>query len=333
MTLPPRVAVIFTGGTIGMTADPAAGGAVPTLDGASLLARTGGLATIAEVLPIDRGRTPASHFSFADVLAIRAAIDAALADPGLSGVVVVQGTDTLEETAFAWDLLHDDPRPVVVTGAMRTASDPDWDGPANLRDAIAAAADPGLRGAGVVVAFAGVVHPADDVVKGHATALDPFRSPDAGPLGRLVDGRFVAGRAGGPRRRLGLPAVPPPGPVDLVTAALDTDGRPIDLAVAAGTCGIVVAATGAGNTHPDLLRAAVEAMAAGIPVVVASRTGAGRVGPTYAFPGGGRTWLWAGAILAGALTPVKARVALALGIGAGLERAGLAALLADPAGS
>jgi len=94
------VAVIFTGGTISMTVDPVAGGAVPTLAGAELLGCVPGLDELAEIVTVDRGRTPASHFSFADVLAIGAAIEAALADPVTTGVVVVQGTDTMEETAF-----------------------------------------------------------------------------------------------------------------------------------------------------------------------------------------------------------------------------------------
>jgi L-asparaginase len=329
MAVRPRVAVVFTGGTISMTVDAVAGGAVPTLNGADLLARVPGLEAV-DVVAMDHGRTPASHFSFADVLAVRRKLDEALADPVVAGVVVVQGTDTLEESAFAWDLLHADDRPVVVTGAMRNASETGWDGPANLRDAVAAAADVRLRGAGVVAVLAGTVHPADDVVKRHATALDPFRSPNAGPLGEVRDGRVELVGRRGPRRRLGPPVAPPPGPVDLVTAALDTGGRPIDLAVAGGSRGIVVAATGAGNTHPDMLRAAIDALAAGIPVVLASRTGAGRVGPIYAFPGGGARWAQAGVILAGTLTPVKARVALALGLGAGLDRDGLTRLLADP---
>ena len=94
--------------------------------------------------------------------------------------------------------------------------------------------------------------------------------------------------------------------------------------------GIVVAATGAGNTHPGLLEAAERAMAAGIPVVLASRCLAGAVSTAYAFPGGGATWVRAGAIPTGTLCAVKARVALALGIGAGLDHDGLASLLADP---
>jgi len=327
----PRVAVVFTGGTISMTVDPVAGGAVPALTGNDILARVPGLGGIAEVVPVDRGRMPASHFSFADVLAIRGAIDDALDDPAIAGVVVVQGTDVLEETAFAWDLLQADARPVVVTGAMRNAADEGWDGPANLRDAVRVAAFPGAREQGVLVVLAGEIHAADAVVKGHATALDALRSPGLGPLGTVEAGVVRIARRRAARRVLRGPVAPPPGPIDIVTGALETAGRPIDLALAGGARGIVVAAAGAGNTHPDLLRAARAAMAAGIPVVLTSRTGAGRAGPTYAFPGGGATWVRAGALLAGTLTPVKARVALALGLGAGLDREGLARLLADPA--
>ena len=170
----PRVAVIFTGGTISMRFDTEAGGAVPVLAGADLLALVPGIGSIAEIVAIDRGRTPASHFSFADVLAIGAAIEAALVDPRVAGVVVVQGTDTLEETSFAWDLCHADPRPVIVTGAMRNASDPGWDGPANLRGAVRVAAHPAARGAGVLVELDGLVIAADDVGKRHSTALDAF---------------------------------------------------------------------------------------------------------------------------------------------------------------
>jgi L-asparaginase len=289
-----------------------------------------GIESIAEIVAIDRGRTPASHFSFADVLAIGAAIEAALADPRVAGVVVVQGTDTLEETSFAWDLCHADPRPVIVTGAMRNASDPGWDGPANLRGAVRVAAHPAARGAGVLVELDGLVIAADDVGKRHSTALDAFASRGRRPIGRVGE-RRVSLRVRGPRRRLNPVPAAAAGPVEIVTAALETDGRALDRAVAAGARGVVVAATGSGNTHPDLLRAAVDAMAAGVPVALASRTGAGPVGPFYAFPGGGTTWQRAGVLMAGSLTPVQARVALALGLGAGLGMEGLRPLLADPA--
>ena len=325
----PRVAVIFTGGTISMTADPVAGGAVPTLGGAELLASVPGLAARAEIVPIDLGRTPASHFSFADVLRVRRVADEALADPAVDGVVLVQGTDTLEETSFAWDLCHADPRPLVVTGAMRNATEEGWDGPANLLGAVRVAAAPAARDAGVLVTLGGRVHAADAVAKRHSTAVDAFATRDGRPLGRVGEGG-VRLRSRGVRRR--LPAAPDAAalPVPIVVAALDTDGALVDAAVRDGARGVVIAATGAGNTHPDLLRAAVEAQERAIPVALATRTGAGAVGPFYAFPGGGATWVRAGIALAGDLSPVQARVALALGLGCGLGGAALTELLAGP---
>jgi L-asparaginase len=121
-------------------------------------------------------------------------------------------------------------------------------------------------------------------------------------------------------------------PIPIIVAALETPGAALDAAVRDGARGVVVAATGSGNTHPDLLRAAVAARDAGVEVVLASRTGAGAVGPGYAFPGGGATWVRAGVPLAGSLTPVQARVALALALGAGMAGPDLAALLRGPVG-
>ena len=326
----PRVAVVFTGGTISMGFDPVAGGNVPSLDGAAILARTPGLDSLAEVVPIDRGLTPASHFSFGDVLGIGATVQSALEDPSIDGVVVVQGSDTIEETAFAWDLVLASPKPVVVTGAMRASHEDGYDGPANLRGAVAVAAAPVARGVGVVVSLAGTIEAADDVTKMHTTSFTTFQSPNAGSLGRVGDELAVTlDRARGPRRR--LRSVPADGArVEMIQAGIGSNGGLLDAAVAGGAAGIVVAATGAGNTSPGLLAAAERAIGAGIPVVLASRCLAGAVSAAYAFPGGGATWMRAGAIRAGTLCAIKARVALALGLGAALDGDGLAALLADP---
>jgi L-asparaginase len=326
----PRVAVVFTGGTISSAFDPVAGGNVPTLDGAAILARTPGIQAVADVVAIDRGRTPASHFSFADLLAIGDVLRDALADPATDGAVVVQGTDTIEETAFCWDLVLDGPKPVVVTGAMRASDQPGFDGPANLLDAVRVAASPTMRGAGVVVSLGGTIEPADDVTKMHASALDTFASPNGGSLGRVGPSGVTVLRRRAGRRHVATKRGAER--VDLITAGVATDGSLLDAAVAAGAEGIVVAATGAGNTDPRLLAAAERAIAAGIPVAHATRCPSGRASGAYAFPGGGAQWLRAGAIPVGTLCAIKARVALALGIGAGLDRGGLAALLADPDG-
>jgi L-asparaginase len=323
-----RVAVIFTGGTISMALDPEAGGNVPTLDGAAILARTPGLDEIADVVAIDWGRLPGAHFTIATLIELWEAIRQAASDPAVDGVVVVQGTDTIEESAFCWDLLHDGPSPIVVTGAMRSSTEAGYDGPANLCVAVLAAASPGLRGQGVTVAMAGTVHAADDVSKRHATSLTAFHSPNLGPLGVVVGDQVIVGRRRAGRRHVAIPRAAEP--IHLITSAAGVDGSLLDAAVRLGSRGIVVAAAGSGNTSAELLAAGERAMAAGIPLALVSRTGAGRAGTGYAFPGGGATWVRAGAMLAGSLNGPKARLALALGIGNDLDRQGLTGLLADP---
>jgi L-asparaginase len=322
-----RVAVVFTGGTISMVSDPAAGGNVPSLDGAAILARTPGLDEIAELQPIDLGRTPASHFSFPGLFEIAEVVRRAQADPRIDGVVVVQGTDVIEETAFLWDLVLDGPEPVVVTGAMRVSSDQGYDGPANIRDAVRVAASPAARGSGVVVVLAGTIEPADTVIKTSTSAFDTFKSLDGERLGLVRDGVVTLERGRGARRHVATAVAAED--VALITAHVAMDGSLLD-AAAERAAGIVVAATGAGNTSGALLEAGTRAMERGIPVVLTTRCPSGAPSDAYAFRGGGATWVRAGALLAGHLGGPKARIALACGLGAGLDRLGLAALLADP---
>ncbi len=200
-----RVAVVFTGGTISMRHDPAASGNVPSLRAEELLASVPGLDAIADVEPIDWGLVPASHFSLDQVLEIGSILAAQLGRPEIDGAVVVQGTDTIEETAFAWDLLPLPAKPVVVVGAMRSASQEAYDGPENLRNAVAAAADPALADAGVVVAMAGELHGADDVRKTHTHAHATFQSPNAGRLGLIADGHVTLLRRRTPLRLARIP--------------------------------------------------------------------------------------------------------------------------------
>ena len=326
-----RIAVVFTGGTISMVVDSLAGGAVPALDGAAILARTPGLGALAEVVAVDRGMIPASHWTFERLLGLAADLRQLAADPAIDGIVVVQGTDTIEETSFAFDLLVDAGKPVVVTGAMRNATDPGYDGPANLADAVRCAADPRLAAAGVVVVLAGTIEPAADVIKAHASALDTFRSLNQGSLGRVADGAVVLDRRSHLRRPV-LATTVAAQPVPIVVATVGLDEGLIRAVRALEPVGIVVEATGAGNTAASLLAEAEAAIADGIPIVLATRCPAGAAGAGYAFPGGGATWIRAGAHLAGTLTGPKARIALALGLGAGQRGADLGRFLAGPEG-
>jgi L-asparaginase len=211
---------------------------------------------------------------------------------------------------------------------MRAAGTPEYDGPANIRDAVRVGVDPALVDQGVVVVLAGSIEQADDVTKTHTTAFDTFRSLNVGPLGSVVDGRVEIRRQRGARRRVAASRAAER--VHLVTATVAMDGTPIDALLAAGADGFIVEATGGGNTSALLLAAAERAIEAGLPVVLTTRSPSGAANGLYAFPGGGATWLRAGAMLPGHLGGPKARVALALGLGAGLDRESLSALLADP---
>jgi L-asparaginase len=322
--------MVFTGGTISMVASAEAGGKVPTLDGAAILGRAPGIDAIADLELVDLGRTPASHFTFPKLFEIAAAVRGRLDDPAIDGVVVVQGTDVIEETAFLWDLVLDSPKPVIVTGAMRAASDANDDGPENLRNAVRCAASPAMRNTGVCVVLDGTINPADGVTKTHASALDTFQCLDTGPLGRVSAAGVEVWRARGMRRHVATERAADG--IPLITAHVAMDGSLLDAAAGLRPPGIVVEGTGSGNTNAALVEAAGRAVGRGIVVALTSRCAAGEASAGYAFPGGGATWLRAGALLAGHLSGPKARIALALGIGAGLDTPALAELLADPPG-
>ena len=321
-----RVAVIFTGGTIAMRQDPDGGGNRPSLRAGELLASVPDLDRVAAVEPIDWGLLPASHLSLDQVLEIGRILDDRLRRPEIDGAVVVQGTDVIEETAFAWDLLPLPSKPIVVVGAMRSASQDDDDGPDNLRNAVTAAADPVLGGQGVVVALAGELHAADDVRKTHTHALTTFQSPNTGLLGRVAHGRVELVRR---RQPVHLTRIPRRAalPVPLLTAVLD-DRLPMPEAFESAA-GVVVAATGGGNTTPALLELGRTLMAREVPVMLTTRCPSGRPLPGYGFPGGSSQWWEAGTIFSGTLGGPKSRVLLALGIGAGLDADGVAAVAAS----
>jgi len=308
------VHLVATGGTIASTADEAGaggagGGLSARLDGRRLLEAAGGAPPGAGPVEVVDLSTEASFaLGMDDVLRLHAVVADALA-AGASGVVVTHGTDTMEETAYGLDLLLDDPRPVVLTGAQRAADEPGADGPANLRDALTLAAGPGVRDDGVLLCFDGLAHAARGVAKRHTLATGAFASP-------LVLHRVVDGAAHRLARRVHRPALPVPTGVpprvDVVACHLGADGTLVRAAVAAGARGLVLAATGAGNASAAVVDAVGEAVAAGVTVLVASRVAEGPVTPRYA--AGGAALAGVGARFAGDLGPWQARMLLALAL-------------------
>jgi L-asparaginase len=316
----PQVAVFTLGGTIAMQAT-SRGGAAPALSASDLLAAVPGLDDAGVQLSVrDVVNKPGASLSFSDVFGLADLISAAL-DGDCAGAVVIQGTDTIEETAYLLDLLIASDAPVVVTGAMRNPSLAGPDGPANILAAIRVAASGGTRGLGCLVVMNDQIHAARWATKAHTASPAAFTSAGFGPVGYVAEGRVDI-----PVRLRDRSPVFRPVPrrevrVGLVTITLNDDGALID-AIAEHVDGLVVAAFGAGHVPADAVTTLAK-LATRMPVVLASRTGAGPVHHrTYSFPGSETDLLARGLISAGYLAPIKARLLLHLLIasGAGISR-------------
>ncbi len=301
------VQLLATGGTIASRV--AGSGAVASDPSGDLLARVDPPPGI-EVRARDVLRVNSYAMRPDDVQSVIEAVYESLAAPAVDGVVVTHGTDSMEETAFAVDLFHDDPRPVVFTGAQRSADHPFTDGPANLRDAMIVAGTPQARGLGVLVVFGGSVYAAAGTRKVHTLALAPFASPDSGPLGGLRDGMLWLARHPVRRKPLQRPLTRLSDTrVDVVALYPGCDTSALDAVVAAGARGVVIEALGAGNANPAIRDAIARLVSEGVVVVLSTRVHAGPVTPLYG-GGGGRDLVDVGAIPSGLLRPSQARMLL-----------------------
>jgi L-asparaginase len=324
----PRVALFALGGTIAMAAGAA--GVVPSLDAEQLVAAVPGLAALdVHLRVIDFRSRPGASLTIADLIELAAAVRQHL-DGGGTGAVITQGTDTIEETAYLLDLLHDGPEPIVVTGAMRNPTLAGADGPANLLAALQVAASPQAAGLGCLVVLADEIHAAARVRKTHATSPATFASPNGGPLGYLVEGSPAVINRPANRFTVARPLHGQPR-VGVYTATLGDDGMLLDK-LSAYLDGLVIGAFGAGHV-PERWVVSLTNLAERIPVVLASRTGAGPVlQATYGFVGSERDLLGRGLIRAGLLDQYKSRILLHCLLAAGVERPGIVAAFAAAGG-
>ncbi|MDH0732903.1 asparaginase [Pseudomonas sichuanensis] len=310
-----RLSVGSLGGTVSMQAEAAGQGVMPKLDCEALLAMLPQLRDIARIRTATLCLLPSASLSFQTLLEVLAWAREEI-EGGAQAVVLTQGTDTLEETAWFLDLLWPFEQPLIITGAMRSASQPGTDGPANLLAAVHVALNECSRGRGVLVVINDQIHAAAAVRKTASLAMAAFESPGSGPVGVMVEGVARFHHPPLPRQVLSLPARTTHR-VALLEACLDADAALLQVLPQLGYEGLVVAGFGAG--HVSLVWAeAMTALASHMPVIVATRTGSGPTArSTYGFVGGEIDLQAKGMRMAGALCPRKCRILLWLLIGAG----------------
>lgn len=309
----PKLAIAALGGTVSMQARHASEGVIPTVSGETLLASIPELTLLAEVSIETLGLLPSASLDFEFLLNVLSWANFQIKQ-GAIGVVITQGTDTLEETATLFDYLWDHDAPLILTGAMRSAAQAGADGPANLLDACRVALASSSRQRGVQVVMNGQIHSASAVRKTDSLALQAFSSPIVGPVGLLVEDSVRYLRPPVPRNVLPLP-VQTTQRIALLEASLSADSLLLENIVGLGYAGLVIAGFGAGHVSANWAER-IETIAQKIPVIVATRTGSGATArSTYGFDGGEIDLKRRGALMAGFLCPRKARILLWLLVG------------------
>ncbi len=311
----PRVVILATGGTIaGAQGDPkAAGYQAGQFKVEDLIAAVPHLGDLADLTGEQVVNIGSQDMNDAVWLELARRANEVLRRRDVDGVVITHGTDTLEETGYFLNLVLKSNKPVVLVGSMRPATAVSADGPANLYDGVAVAANPAARGRGVLAVLNNEIHFCREIEKRNSTELNTFQSPNRGRAGLVNTGTAYFFAKPVPKHTTGtefsvekLTALPR---VEIVYAYANVGREPIDFLVAQGVEGLVLAGVGDGNATEPALAALEDAARRGVAVVRSTRTGSGVVARNMEIDDDKR-----GYIASMDLNPQKARVLLMLGL-------------------
>lgn len=321
-----RIRLIACGGTISSVAGKD-GLPVPDYNGEDLIRSIPGLGQVANIEVENFSKVLSSQLTSQQLYGLGKRIREIFADSKyVDGIVVTHGTGAMEESSFMTDLLVDDERPVVFTGAMRSASDPFTDGPFNLYNAVRVAGSPLSRGRGTLLVMNGLIHPARDVIKAHTTGADTFKSGEFGPLGYVYPDRIHYAREH--NLRTSVYTDNPQFNVDVIKFVVGMDDRFMRASVDAGSKAIVIEGSGLANLNDQVMKGVEYALGQGIYVVVCSRSSDGRVYPAYGTKTGAQALLERGCLLA-SMPGQKVRILMMLLLGMTNDKAELQKYL-DP---
>ena len=311
----PRVMILATGGTIAGSAASAtqAGYTSGRVTVDTMIGAVPGLTGIARVHGEQVANVGSQDITFTIMIDLANRINALLGTDAVDGVVVTHGTDTMEETAHFLNLIIKSKKPVVLTGAMRPSTAISADGPLNLYNAVAVAADPDAAGRGTLVVMNDRIHGAHSLTKTNTTSVETFISPINGLIGTVNYGKSEYFRR--PFRKhthksefsvQGVTALPR---VDIIYACADMPADLIDCSMRSGAKGIVIAGDGNGNMNAATMEQAAQATQKGIVIVRSSRVPTGKVGRNVEIDDDRLQF-----IVSDELNPAKARILLMLAL-------------------
>ncbi len=311
----PHITILATGGTIAGSAPSATqpGYTSGKIDILGMIQAVPGLGKLARVEGEQFSNVGSQDMSFEIMIHLARRINELLAAQRTDGVVVTHGTDTMEETAFFLNLTVKSSKPVVMTGAMRPFTALSADGPLNLYNAVAVAADPDACERGVVVVMNDRIHGAHSLTKTNTTSVETFLSPVNGLMGTVIYGAIQYFR--GPFRKhthlseFSLGKVTSLPRVDIMYACADMPPDLLDCSVANGAKGIVIAGDGNGNMNNATLQKAAQMAGRGIFIVRSSRVPTGTVGRNMEVDDDANLF-----IASDELNPAKSRILLMLAL-------------------
>lgn len=320
-----KVALIFTGGTIAMKVNSKLQGAIPSVTPSELVGLLSEVTDYRNLVAYEFSKLPSPSITPERMFELKMVIDQYLDDDAFAGVVIVHGTDTLEETAFYLDVVMHSEKPIVLTGSMKNASELGYDGLTNLVSSIKVVMDENAKNKGVLVVFNYQINAAYEVTKTHTLNLDTFKSFEFGPLGIIDDDDVIFFRELTLRKDYKLHNAYNESTY-LIKAYTGLSGDIIDFYVEKGAKGIVIEALGRGNVPPMMMDSIKNAIHKGVKIVIVSRCYGGRVLDTYGYIGGGKDLKRSGCILGGNLSGPKARLLLMIGLSNNLDDVALKAL-------
>lgn len=308
-----KIIIIFTGGTISMKQNESTNTAMPAMNGQDILNLTPELGNVADIHFLDFGMIPGPHMTPEKMMELSDIINIKTTLEGYDGVVVTHGTDSLEETAFLVDLTYNASPPVIFVGSMKNCSQPGWDGPPNLMDAVHTAISAEARNRGVMVVMNGEIHSASQVTKTSTHSLDTFKSKEFGPIGFVDNKKVFFYYSFTKRQYISTKRINTK--VDLIKCGCGMDEHILKYFVDADSNGIVIEGMGRGNIPPRMVAGVEYALSRNIPVVLVSRCLMGKVQDDYGYEGAGRELTDKGVILGDNLPGQKARIKLMVALG------------------